>query len=128
MGTAASAILNCLILAWFIQRPHQKLRISKPQWDMLPPVIKVSLPTLGERLIFHTGFLNQRVRAEADLVVHFERETIDDPEYYRHLEGYLYGYDQADMVDYEFDPFRDGESGVPPTGDEAVEEAILHRA
>ena len=74
--------------------------------------------------VFHTGFLNQRVRAEADLVVHFERETIDDPEYYRHLEGYLYGYDQADMVDYEFDPFRDGESGVPPTGDEAVEEAI----
>ena len=57
MGTAASAILNCLILAWFIQRPHQKLRISKPQWDMLPPVLKVSLPTLGERLIFHTGFL-----------------------------------------------------------------------
>ena len=57
MGTAASAALNCILAFILIQRPHRELRIGKPRFEMLRPVVKVAVPAFGERGIFHVGFL-----------------------------------------------------------------------
>jgi putative MATE family efflux protein len=57
MGTAASAVTNCVLAFILIQRPKRELRVGRPRFDMLRPVLKVAIPAFGERGIFHAGFL-----------------------------------------------------------------------
>ncbi|MEE2785911.1 MAG: MATE family efflux transporter [Myxococcota bacterium] len=57
LGTAASTVIVCLISFWVMQRPQRILRIGRPNFPTLRPVIKVAVPALGERIIFHVGFL-----------------------------------------------------------------------
>ena len=57
LGTAVSAMIVCLLSFWIIQRPDRPLRIGHPNFSLLKPVITVAFPALGERIIFHVGFL-----------------------------------------------------------------------
>ena len=61
-----------------------------------------------EGQLLRAGFLSKQIRSEADLVVFFERGSIDDPDYYRHLEAYLFGYDPEELEEPEV-----GEDGQP---------------
>ena len=57
MGTASAALINCIVLYILIQRPHRTIRIGHMSMKLLRPVVQVALPTFGERIILHSGFL-----------------------------------------------------------------------
>ena len=57
LGTAAASLINCALLGILIQDPRRLVRISKPQLTLIRPIFSVALPTFGERLILHSGFL-----------------------------------------------------------------------
>ena len=57
MGTASASIINCVVVLALIQRPHRDIRMGPLNLSLLRPVLKVALPTFGERVILHSGFL-----------------------------------------------------------------------
>jgi len=63
MGTSTSFVLMGLLTARALASGPHAVRVSDLAgglsriWTVLVPILRVSLPTFGEKLIFHTGFL-----------------------------------------------------------------------
>lgn len=60
LGSAAAFALHAAILLWLLRRQDGPVAL-RPPWGLWPaalrPVLALSLPTLGEKLVFHAGFL-----------------------------------------------------------------------
>ncbi len=60
IGSVAAFALHALVLLGLLRRRGGPVSLGPPYRPLLPalrPVLKVSLPTLGEKLVFHSGFL-----------------------------------------------------------------------
>lgn len=60
LGTAAAFALHAAVLLVVLRRRGGAVSLRppwSPSWSALPAVLRISLPTLGEKLVFHAGFL-----------------------------------------------------------------------
>jgi len=60
IGTSAAFGVQSLLSLWVLSRPGKSLTLNlaeRPSSEALRPVLTLSLPALGERLLYHSGFL-----------------------------------------------------------------------
>lgn len=60
IGTVCAFGLHALVLLWLLRRREGPVALRPPfgpVLESLRPVLRIATPTLGEKLIFHTGFL-----------------------------------------------------------------------
>ncbi len=57
IGTSASFVLQAAVLVWALRRGRGPVSVQRPRWAALRPVLRISGPALGERLLYQSGFL-----------------------------------------------------------------------
>ena len=60
IGTSTAFAIQAALSMWVLSRPGKTLRLQfsiRPSTTALRPVLALSLPALGERLLYHSGFL-----------------------------------------------------------------------
>lgn len=55
-GSAVAFLLQLVVIVRALSR-GRGLRFGRPRWAVMPPVLRISLPALGERVLYQAGFL-----------------------------------------------------------------------